>query len=72
MLSNKKSKKNSDKNIVSDILSGNAHFRAWSEVVKALDEADPQWGDDDKKTPVENAVTWIKARSIEFLKDKSD
>ena len=72
MLSNKKPKKNSGKNIVSDILSGNAHFRAWSEVVKALDEADPQWGDDDKKTPVENAVTWIKARSIEFLKDKSD
>lgn len=49
--------------IVSDTLSGKAHFEAWVAVCNALDKADPAWCFDGKKSAVQNAVEWIKTHA---------
>ena len=50
--------------IVEATMNGSSHLYAWSAVFNAIYETDPTAFSDRNKTPVEQAVAWIKSRAF--------
>jgi hypothetical protein len=47
--------------IAEDMMSGNAHFRAWCAILDAVKETAPEALADRTKSPVDNICAWIRS-----------